>query len=65
MGMTEGKGQRERKAGVGRDLPVLIARGGSSSPGLCTSHTGAAGAPCSGQRRPGHRVSPEDAARME
>lgn len=35
------------------------ARGGSSSPGPCTSHTGAAGAPCSGRTHPGRRVSPE------
>lgn len=59
--MSEVRGQRERKAGVGRDLLVIIARGGSSSPELCTSHTGAVGAPCSGQRHPGHRASPEDA----
>ncbi len=42
---------------------LLIARGGSSSPGLCTSRTDAAGVPCSGQKRPGRRVSLKDAER--
>lgn len=37
----------------------VIARGGSSSPGLYTSHTGAGDAPCSGPTHPGHQVSPE------
>lgn len=32
---------------------MIIALGGSSSPGLCISHTGVAGAPYSGQRHPG------------
>lgn len=57
-------GQRGRWAeeeGLGIDPQVLIAHGGSSSPGLCTSHTDAAGAPCSGPRHPGHQASPEDA----
>ena len=36
----------------------IIARDGSSSPTLCTSRTGAGGAPCSGRTRPGHRASP-------
>lgn len=36
----------------------LTVRGGSSSPGPCTSRRGAGGAPCSGQTRPGHRASP-------
>lgn len=43
---------------------VIIALGGSSSPGLCISHTGAVGAPCSGRRRPGRPVSPKDAETM-
>lgn len=48
----------------GDDLGILfIARGGSSSPGLCTSHTDAAGVPCSGRKRPGRRVSLKDAER--
>lgn len=42
---------------AGRWGPV-IALGGSSNPALCTSHTGAGGAPCSGRTRPGHRASP-------
>lgn len=63
-GRREG-GHRERKAGVGTDLQVLIARGGSSSPGLCTSHTNAADAPCSGRRHPSRRASPEDAGKIE
>lgn len=36
----------------------LTVRGGSSSPGPCTSRRDAVGAPCSGQTRPGHRASP-------
>lgn len=36
----------------------VIALGGSSNPALCTSHTGAGGAPCSGRTRLGHRASP-------
>lgn len=32
---------------------MIIAHGGSSSPGLCISHTGVVGAPYSGQRHPG------------
>lgn len=48
----------------GDDLRILlIAHGGSSSPGLCTSRTDAAGAPYSGRKRPGHRVSLKDAER--
>ena len=45
-----------RVAGVEDGL--VIALGGSSSPALCTSRTGAGGAPCSGRTRPGHRASP-------
>lgn len=37
---------------------LVIALGGSSSPALCTSRTGAGGAPCSGRTRPGRRASP-------
>lgn len=37
----------------------FIARGGSSSPRLCISRTGAAGAPCSGRTRPGRPASPK------
>lgn len=48
----------------GDDIGILlIAHGGSSSPGLCTSRTDAAGAPYSGRKRPGHRVSLKDAER--
>lgn len=36
---------------------MVIARGGSSSPGLYISRTGAAGAPYSGQKRPGRPAS--------
>lgn len=50
-------------AGVdtGRQAGVT-AHDGSSSPGLCTSHRDAAGAPCSGQTRPGRRASPRASA---
>lgn len=36
----------------------VTARGGSSTPAPCTSHTGAAGAPCSGPTRPARPASP-------
>lgn len=36
---------------------AIIAHGGSSSPGLCISRTGVAGAPCSGRKRPGRPAS--------
>lgn len=36
---------------------MIIAHGGSSSPGLCISRTGAAGAPYSGQTHPGRPAS--------
>lgn len=36
---------------------VIIAHGGSSSPGLYISRTGVAGAPYSGQKHPGHPAS--------
>lgn len=36
---------------------MIIAHGGSSSPGLYISHTGVAGAPYSGQKHRGHLVS--------
>lgn len=39
----------------------VIARGGSSSRGLCIFHTGAVGALCSGPTRPARPASPEDA----
>lgn len=42
-------------------MKLIIAHGGSSSPGLYTSRTGAAGAPCSGRTRPGHPASPKAA----
>lgn len=57
----------KRAEWTGRPLEVALAapgsgwgstaRGGNSSPGPCTSRTGAAGAPCSGRRHPGRRVS--------
>lgn len=59
-GGTQGRGRLLWLAGgwwAGRWGPV-IALGGSSNPALCTSHTGAGGAPCSGRTRPGHRASP-------
>lgn len=37
---------------------VLIAHGGSSSPKLCTFHTGAGGVLCSDQKHPDHPASP-------
>lgn len=43
------------------EIGRIIARGGSSNPGLCISHTGAAGAPCSGRTHPGRPASLEDA----
>ena len=45
-------------------IKVIIAHGGSSSPGLCTSRTGVAGAPCSGQKRPGRPAFPKVAEEM-
>lgn len=36
---------------------MIIAHGGSSSPGLYIFHTGVAGAPYSGQKHPGHPAS--------
>lgn len=39
------------------NIKVIIAHDGSSSPGLYISHTGAEGAPCSGQKHPGHLAS--------
>lgn len=50
-----GKGWSDRR----RERRSLIARAGSSSPGLYISRTGAAGAPCSGRRRPGRPASPK------
>lgn len=44
---------------------MIIAHGGSSSPGLYISHTGVAGAPCSGQKRPGRPASLKDAEDIE
>lgn len=41
-----------------RPLGRLIAHGGSSSPKLCTSHTGAGDVLCSGLKRPGHPAFP-------
>lgn len=38
-------------------VEMIIARGGSSSPGLYISHTGAADAPYSGLTHPGHLAS--------
>lgn len=38
-------------------IKMIIAHDGSSSPGLYISHTGAGGAPCSGQKHPGHLAS--------
>lgn len=64
-GVEEKMGTGRGEAGVGANLQVPIAHGGSSSPGLCTSHIDAAGAPCSGQRHPGHQASPEDAGKRE
>lgn len=42
-----------------RRVECVIARGGSSSQGLCIFHTGAADALCSGPTRPTRPVSPE------
>lgn len=36
---------------------MIIAHGGSSSPGLYISRTGVVGAPYSGQKHPGHLAS--------
>lgn len=36
----------------------VTAHDDSSSPGPCTFHRGAVGAPCSGQTHPGRQVSP-------
>lgn len=57
----------KRAQWMGRPLEVALAapgsgwastaRGGNSSPGPCTSRTGAADAPCSGRKHPGRRVS--------
>lgn len=44
-------------AALGASGQLVTARDGSSSPGPCTSRRGAAGAPCSGRTRPGHRAS--------
>lgn len=38
-------------------LATVIARVGSSSPGLCISRTNAGGAPCSGPTRPARLAS--------
>lgn len=38
-------------------VEMIIAHGGSSSPGLYISHTGVVGAPCSGQTHPGRPAS--------
>lgn len=38
-------------------IKVIIAHDGSSSPGLCISRIGVAGAPYSGQKHPGHLAS--------
>jgi len=44
---------------------MIIAHGGSSSPGLYISHTGVVGAPYSGQTHPGHPASLEAAGDTE
>lgn len=54
----EGASSRAGRRVVGGAVGPVIALGGSSSPALCTSHTGAGGAPCSGRTRPGHQASP-------
>lgn len=41
-----------------RPLGRFIAHGGSSSPKLCTSHTGAGDVLCSGLKHPGHPAFP-------
>lgn len=41
------------------------AHGGSSSQGLCISHTGVVGAPYSGRTRPGHPASPGGAGNFK
>lgn len=41
-----------------RPLGRFIAHGGSSSPKLCTSHTGAGDVLCSGLKRPGRPAFP-------
>lgn len=38
-------------------MKMIIAHGGSSSPGLYISHTGVVGAPYSGRTHPGHPAS--------
>lgn len=38
-------------------IKVIIAHGGSSSPGLCISHTGVVGALYSGRKHPGRPAS--------
>lgn len=40
---------------------MIIAHGGSSSPGLCISRTGVVGAPYSGQKHPGRPAFPKAA----
>lgn len=40
-------------------VEMIIARGGSSSPGLYISHTGVVDALYSGQTHPGHLASPK------
>lgn len=74
-GGSTGKGHWDRRGGWRLQKAVqmgvrrqtflrgeVIARGGSSSPGLCISHTGAGGAPYSGRRRQGRLASPAGAA---
>ena len=70
VGSGTGGGKRGVRVGLGGTLggaprsqgdsdgEEIIARDGSSSPTLCTSRTGAGGAPCSGPTRPGHPASP-------